>query len=235
MEATTAGESLVIEFDAKGLPPVAFFQAKNDIRYYLNGIHVQPHPTAPGVVVMATDGHRAAMFYDPDGKASRAATLTVSRDLVTACKKRPAAARVLGNRRVVLEAGRLVLKEVGHAHETELFIQAGQAEINDAKYPNIWGGLPKAEELTPGLIGAMNSQYAADLGVVAKILPERGNKYFNALDHYTKGTDGYGVILTRFHFNDNFIVITMPMRADEFPRKEPLQAIFNQAPAAAGG
>lgn len=229
MEATTAGESLVIEFDAKGLPPVAFFQAKNDIRYYLNGIHVQPHPTAPGVVVMAADGHRAAMFYDPEGKASRAATLTVSRDLVTACKKPSKLPQV---RRITMEGGRLVLK----SGDLELFIQAGQAEIKDAKYPNIWGVLPKADELTPGLIGNMRCQYAADLGAVSKILPERiGGGYFNAMDHYTKGTDGCGVILTRFQFNDNFIVITMPMRADEFPRKEPLPAIFNQAPAAAGG
>lgn len=80
METTTTSEALVIDFDAKGLPPVAFFKAVNDIRYYLNGIYVQPHPTAPGVVVMATDGHRAAMFYDPNGKASRPAILDVSRE-----------------------------------------------------------------------------------------------------------------------------------------------------------
>lgn len=125
-----------------------------------------------------------------------------------------------------MEAGRLVLKVFTSDRQEELFIQAGQAEIRHANYPDVWRVLPKPEELTPGLIGAMRSKYTADLGAVAKLLPEKtGNDYFLALDHYTKGTDGCGVILTRFEANPNFIVITMPMR-DEFPRNDPLPAIF---------
>lgn len=233
MEATTTSEALVIDFDAKGLPPVAFFKAKGDIRYYLEGVYVQPHPTAPGCVLIATDGHRAAMFYDPNGKASRPAILNVSRELVSAASKKPAKHTVFGNRRIVMEAGRLVMKEVGDHHETELFIQAGKSEI-EGKYPDVWGVLPKPDDLVPGLLGAMRAAYAADLGAVAKLLRQPGNKRFNALDHYTKGSDGCCVILTRFQENPNFIVITMHVRADEFPRKEPLPAIFNRATAAAG-
>lgn len=233
MQDTASSEPMVIDFDAAALAPAAYFAAKRDVRYYLNGICVMPHPTAPGCIVVGCDGHRLAMWYDENGKCSRRVVLTVSKELIAASRKRNKL--IPGDRRVQLESGRLVLK----AWYYELYIQAGQAEVTDGggNYPNVWRVVPPQESMVPGLHGSMNTEYLADLGCVGRLLsmPAQRNhgSTWGALDHYSNGSDGNGSVLTRFFSAPNFIVITMPMRADEYPRKQPVPAIFANSKAAA--
>jgi hypothetical protein len=39
--------------------------SKEETRYYLNGVHIQPHPRE-GVIIVATDGHRLAALHAED-------------------------------------------------------------------------------------------------------------------------------------------------------------------------
>lgn len=50
--------------------------ARMDIRYYLNGLYVEPRPEG-GVVIVGTDGHRLCAVIDKDGEASGPVILRV--------------------------------------------------------------------------------------------------------------------------------------------------------------
>lgn len=52
------------------LAAMTFFAAKEDVRYYLNGITIEPHPEQ-GVILMATNGHVLAAVHDPEGWCER--------------------------------------------------------------------------------------------------------------------------------------------------------------------
>lgn len=54
------------KFNIEYLPMLAAFAAKNDVRYFLNGFHVKPHPEK-GVILTATDGHCLINIHDEDG------------------------------------------------------------------------------------------------------------------------------------------------------------------------
>jgi hypothetical protein len=51
-------------------------RSTEDIRYYLNGVYVQPHPNG-GVLLVATDGHRLVCIHDETGSCSEASIVLV--------------------------------------------------------------------------------------------------------------------------------------------------------------
>lgn len=222
MEATnTTSEELV--FDAKALAPVALFMAQNDIRYYLRGIHVSPHPQR-GVYISASDGHRIAVWHDPYGYCDRARILTITPALVSASKKRhKTELRMPLDKRISYEKGRLVLAQWNTLDgkpqngdtkafpRVELHIQPGKADI-DGTYPQFWRVVPKEEDLVSGLRGAIQAKYIKDLGAASALLSGDGR---GGIWHYSSGEEGRGGVLTRFSAANNFMVITMPYRISE--------------------
>lgn len=217
MEATTnTSEALV--FDAKAIAPLALFMARNDIRYYLNGMYVSPHPQG-GVYIAATDGHRLAVWRDPQGHCDQPRILAISPELIAAAKKKHKAEVPFHDKRISYENGRLVLAQWnttdGKAKDgwtptalIELHIQPGKADI-DGTYPNMWRVIPKEEDLVPVLHGHMQAQYLKDLGAVSALL---GGGKQSWMWHFSTGAGGNGAVLTRFSAADNFMVITMPCR-----------------------
>ncbi|WP_088211124.1 hypothetical protein [Shewanella sp. Shew256] len=75
------------KFNIEYLPMLAAFAAKNDVRYYLNGFHVKPHPEK-GVILTATDGHCLVTIYDEDGFSDGEYIYPISKDLVKAANKK---------------------------------------------------------------------------------------------------------------------------------------------------
>ena len=43
--------------------------SKEETRYYLNGVFIEPHPVG-GAVLVATDGHRMLVAHDEKGEVS---------------------------------------------------------------------------------------------------------------------------------------------------------------------
>ena len=216
MENTTAGAVPVVEFRARALAPVALFKSEADIRFYLNGICVQPGPDGVGCYVIGCDGHRLALWYDAAGKCSRRVVLRVTRELVSASRKKGAK-----DSRVVLDGGRLVI-----AGCQEYFVQAGKAEIelgtvgagdfrHKQDYPNVFNVIPKQSELQPGALCPINGAYFEDIGKASKLI-NGGAKFGYAVWHFTKANTG--PMVTRFEGEENFLVVTMPMRSDGFER-----------------
>lgn len=75
-----------IKFNREYLPMLAAFMAVKDVRYYLNGFHVKPHPDC-GVILSATDGHRLVTIHDKDGQSDGEYILPISKALLAAAKK----------------------------------------------------------------------------------------------------------------------------------------------------
>lgn len=215
MENTVAGESPVIEFDAKAVAPLNLFVAKHDIRFYLHGLCVTPAPNGKGCVIVGCDGRRMAMWYDADGQCSKEKVFRITTEFVAACKKRRKGGLP---RRVKFEDGRLVVFE---GIDSEIFIQAGKAEIEDCKYPEVFRVIPK--KTVPGLRGYVNNEYVKHIGEAGKLL---GNN-FAGVSFYSADEKGNGASIARFDGADNFIVITMPMRGScDFPMDKPLKDCF---------
>ena len=52
-------------------------RSTEETRHYLNGVHVEPHPSGQGVFMVATNGHICAVLHDPDGHADRKAIVSM--------------------------------------------------------------------------------------------------------------------------------------------------------------
>lgn len=231
MENTTAGEAPVIEFNAKALAPVAVFKAETDIRYYLNGICVQPNKNGPGCFIVGCDGHRLAVWHDPAGVCSQLTVLRVDKALLSACRKKYKGQQI---GLISLEDGRLVLKS---SHGLEMFVQAGKAAIELADrrpdgsvrqthhYPDVWRVIPPAKDLAQGMMGAFNPMYMEDIGKVGKMF--RLDSWSSGVYHFhNKHNIESGPCVTRFDKEPNFVVLTMRMRADRDITKNPLPDAF---------
>lgn len=206
-----------IKFTARALAPVAAFMAKNEPRWYLNGICAEPNPNGVGCFVGAANGHHMAVWHDADGSCTERTVLRVSKELVSASRKKKANGWTIN-----YEDGRLVLCD---ANEQEIFVQAGKARIDaSAEYPNLWRAVPQESQLVPGLHGSINSRYLETIAKVG-IMLEGQDGHGSGVWHYSNGADGLGSIATRFGKAENLIVITMPRRElDEIRRAGKLPA-----------
>ncbi|MGU5132845.1 hypothetical protein [Pseudomonas aeruginosa] len=80
---------LLARAKAHYLAAVSLFMAHNDVRYYLNGISIEP-ASQGGVLLIATNGHHIGVMHDPDGWASSKIIISPSTALVAGMKKRNA-------------------------------------------------------------------------------------------------------------------------------------------------
>lgn len=60
------------------------FKADNDIRYYLNGVYVEPIEGG-GALIVATNGHAMGVWRDMTGEVERPAVLRIGKRLESAC------------------------------------------------------------------------------------------------------------------------------------------------------
>jgi len=42
----------------------SLFSSKDDVRFYLNGIYIEPCENDEGAYIVATDGHRLVAYHD---------------------------------------------------------------------------------------------------------------------------------------------------------------------------
>lgn len=174
--------TLRVDFDPKHLPRLAAFMAVHDIRYYLNGVYIEPAPQG-GVFLVATDGHTLLAIHDSTGKMAwpgdnegRPVIVRVTPGAIAAAKVAAAAShryrREFMGARVLVRGQRLSVAVDSQAavHDGELFVQAGRCHI-EGKYPDWRKMLPAFDTLqrgsAPGHGGAMNANYLARLSKVA--------------------------------------------------------------------
>jgi len=138
-------------FDPSYVPLLSRFMAKQDIRYYLNGIRVEPSEKG-GVYLVATNGHIMLVIHDLtgtfEGDAKSYASIRLTPWFISACKSRDVKSYVL---RAHLDGKRLYIgPESGeHHHTLETFVQGGSPFI-EGNFPNWRRLLPDFSSLESG-------------------------------------------------------------------------------------
>lgn len=189
--------------DARLFHTVSAFMAHQDVRFFLNGVFIEPRQEG-GVYVVATDGHRMGVGFDPHGYADAPRICTVPPELPKYLRKRHA-------ERVVFNAGTCRVMRATD-DEAPALLPAEPSEFSpvfasapiDASFPN-WrkvvadnAGVPKAREF------AVSRQY---LQALAKV-PGLGNRW----EGVTISPRSTAACLFRFAGVDNFFGLVMPMR-----------------------
>jgi hypothetical protein len=215
-----------LRVSAKLAALVTPFMATNDIRYYLNGISIRPHP-AGGAVICATNGHVLGAVYDATAVCEHDIILTISAATVAALK-----ARGNANRELVLRHGRVAIMDGAD----EISLQPGNPVI-EALFPQYQRVIPPAARLTPGLTGHYNAAYVALLDRVAKIAcPKAGP--LQSVTFFTVDSKPDTSAVARLAAEPNFVAVLMPQRAADAIDSLPLWCAAAPAkddiPASAG-
>lgn len=128
------------------------FVSKEETRYYLQGVCVEKAQTRPGCYLVATDGHRLAVFYDEYASTDQSGVIvSLNKTGLAACKpgrNQPAGRRVVvtGSAVAVHDQG----DEFGQHCDAPLAINCG--DVIDGTFPDwrrVIPAAPKPEEISP--------------------------------------------------------------------------------------
>jgi len=141
---TNTGVAVNINLNAKLVAAIAQFKAHHDIRYYLNGVYVEPCDEG-GALLVATNGHVMGIWHDTTATIERPAILSVSSKLITACTGGK------GNRRLVDKFGRLTV--IDKKTDAEIYIQPvdKKTTIVELEQYEVSGAFPNWRSVAPVL------------------------------------------------------------------------------------
>lgn len=162
------------------------FQAKNDVRYYLNGICFMPDGR-----VAATDGHRAFIANKHDNKITDNVIVSVSKSPL----KRYSYA--------VLDTK---TKMVTYHDELDVMVGSGICELIDGKFPDIDRVIPK--QTAPAEQIGFNAKYLADVEKLAKLFSPK----YEGVRFELNGNTSAAVANVSAPTGETAKVIVMPMR-----------------------
>lgn len=177
----------------KTIKALLHFTAKKDIRYYLQGVHIEQGPT--GTYAVATNGHFIAIARIDTQAQTPASVIVESGQLAATIKGAKGAAMIDA------DGARVTIKTT--AGETT----AGAIE---AKYPD-WRRVIRAPQT--GEQAYFNPEYLATVQKAAR--EYHGNK--SALYHVTQNGNRVG----HCDIDDDLQVFVMPVRGADRPRVAP--------------
>lgn len=210
---------LLARAKAHYLAAVSLFMAHNDVRYYLNGISIEP-ASQGGVLLIATNGHHIGVMHDPDGWASNKIIISPSTALVAGMKKRNAGTAFIYER-----AGVISDSDWPAPDDVKQFapfdpgtLISAQLELVDAKYPDWRRPIPAQGMGSP--ITAVDPAYLGTFEKVVRIF-NRGS----APNLVLRQADPNSLIRCTFPDHEhlkNFFAGVMPRRADHEERYDGL-------------
>jgi DNA polymerase III sliding clamp (beta) subunit (PCNA family) len=162
------------------------FQAKQDVRYYLNGICFMPDGR-----VAATDGHRAFIASKHENKLTNNVIVSVSKSPL---------------KRYLYAVLDTKTKMVTYHDEHEIMVGAGICELIDGKFPDIERIIPK--QTAPAEQIGFNAKYLADVEKLAKLF----NPKYESVRFELNGNTNAAVANVNAPTGETAKVIVMPMR-----------------------
>ncbi|MDU7405632.1 MAG: hypothetical protein E7L15_17470 [Citrobacter portucalensis] len=162
------------------------FQAKNDVRYYLNGICFMPDGR-----IASTDGNRAFIGGNHENKLEENVIVSVS--------KSP-------HKRYDYAELDTETKLVTYHHESGLMVGAGICDVIDGRFPDIDRVIPK--EKSPAEEIGFNAKYLADVEKAAKLF----NPRFEGVRFELNGNTSAAVANLSSPEGLTAKIIVMPMR-----------------------
>ena len=170
------------------LESAMIFQAKNDVRYYLNGVCFK----ADGRVC-STDGHRAFVGDKHEGK--------LDGDLILSITKSPT--KKYDYAEIDTESG-----IVGYHSDTTIRVGVGLCEVIDGRFPDIDRIIPKESSATDRI--KFNASYLADVEKAAKLF----NPKYSSVTFQLNGHTNAIVAILKSYNGEEAKIIVMPMRID---------------------
>lgn len=193
----------LVEVPVEDLLKVLPFRAEQDVRYYLNGILVEPAEN--GAFLVATDGHLMAVVHSPGAHADKQRILDIPDDMARACRELKGAS-LASKITIEDEKARAVVADVTGEH----FIKPDKPFI-DGKYPDWRRVIPTVENLQPGLLSAINSLYLAKL---RRALPKHMTHYGFQFWHDAREPKERAAV-ARSPVMPEMIIVIMPMRVEK--------------------
>lgn len=141
------GEEMKLKINKVLLESALIFQAKNDVRYYLNGICFMPDGR-----IAATDGHRAFISCNHENK--------LEENVIVSISKSP-------HKRYDYAELDMKTKLVTYHHESGLMVGAGICDVIDGRFPDIDRVIPKGK--SPAEEIGFNAKYLADVEKAARL------------------------------------------------------------------
>lgn len=159
IEGTEAAQSeaphMIARVTAVAIRLVFPFVAKQDIRFYLNGINIRPLEDG-SVMVVATDGHRYIVVRDPHGYAEKEIIVGIDKD----------ALKHASNAKHTLDVMSNGAAQISGEVAQPLFIQPGNSLI-EADFPRI-ERIATTIGYKEGINGAVNPRYLHDALSIGK-------------------------------------------------------------------
>ena len=180
------GEKMKLKVSKLLLEGALIFQAKQDVRYYLNGICFMPDGR-----VAATDGHRAMIASKHDNKLTDNVIVSVSKSPT----KRYAYALLDTKTGIVT-----------YHDEHEIMVGAGICSEIDGRFPDIDRVIPKQTVATEQI--GFNAKYLSDAEKLAKLF----NPKYEAVLFELNGNTSAAVANISAPTGETAKVIVMPMR-----------------------
>lgn len=195
------------------------FVSTDNIRYYLGGLFIEPHPKG-GVLMVATDGRRLAAIHDPDGEADGGWICPVPKVLAAACrrqnKKYPkdnaGMLHFIGDAGYVTAAN-FPPESVG----TDMAARLGPLHLASAWAPPIDGRYPDWRRVVPAW--PLEQDFSEPIGFSGKLLSAfsvaaKAAGYSNAATvFYPPGKQG--AMIVRLPHVPDFLGLLMPMAVYE--------------------
>lgn len=180
------GEVMKLKVSKLLLEGALIFQAKQDVRYYLNGICFMPDGR-----VAATDGHRAMIASKHENKIKSNVIVSVSKSPT----KRYAHALLDTKTGIVT-----------YHDEHEIMVGAGICSEINGNYPDIDRVIPKQTAATEQI--GFNAKYLVDVEKLAKLF----NPKYEAVLFELNGNTSAAVANINAPTGETAKVIVMPMR-----------------------
>jgi DNA polymerase III beta subunit, central domain len=154
-------ESLIFNVSASAVRAAASCMAKCDLRYYLNGVFIEPH--TEGVTITATNGHMLFSIIDRTGYVKAPVICSIPKHVKKSLPLRHIMDDGRSHRLLLIDAPQaskqaMTLTRV--ADSTEIVTDLSE-HIVDAIFPDWRKAIRKAPEVTTPVTGLLNAKYVA--------------------------------------------------------------------------
>jgi DNA polymerase III sliding clamp (beta) subunit (PCNA family) len=163
----------MIKVDANLFRAAAVCMSKEETRYYLQGVFIEPH-AVKGVTMTATDGHRLICVHDENGTASESAIIKLSPDALKACRPK----RNETCRQVTIDGLDATVTAITGADENakvERVAITANCRV-DGTFPDYRRVVPNVTNLESYKPDWYNGQYIASFADIADILADHENR-----------------------------------------------------------
>jgi len=156
--------------DSKLFEIASRFTSKEEHRYYLRGVYIEPCE-AGGVALVSTDGHRLFVAYDEKGEADKARIVHAEKPMLAQCKKAERLVFAGGDSEGTDKNGNTVYR--AETQTDGVFSGAGVVGFVDGTFPDWRRVVPSCKPHESNQVDVFNGQYIADMGKAAIDLAKR--------------------------------------------------------------